>query len=71
MFLSGGTQVPLLYTPAEIFIHCSLTITVKRREDILSCCLFISTLEGLFGTGIADMALEPPDLRHKVAFVLQ
>lgn len=66
-----GTQVPLLYTPAEIFIHCSLIITVKRREDILLCCLFISTLEGLFGTAAADIVLEPPDSRHIVAFVLQ
>lgn len=71
MLLSVGTQIPLLYTPAEIYIHSSLIITVKRREAILLRCLFISSLEGLFGTGVAERVLEPQDLRQKVAFVLQ
>lgn len=74
-FLSVGTQLPLLHTPvSEIYIHCPLIIIIKRREDILLCCVscaFISSLEGLFGSGVADRVLEPSDLRQKMPFVLQ
>lgn len=75
-FLSVDTQRPSLYTPvSEIYIHCPLIIIIiKRREDILLYCVscaFISSLEGLFGSSVADGVLEPSDLRQKVAFILQ
>jgi len=75
VFLSVGTQLPLLYSPVgEIYIHCPLIIIIKRRKDILLCCVscvFISSLEGLFGSGVVDRVLKPSDLRRKMAFVLQ
>lgn len=73
-FLSFGTQLPLLYTSVSaIYIHRPLII-IKRKEGILLCsasCAFISSLEGLFGSGVADRVLEPSDLRQILVFVLQ